>query len=66
MLVRKMNCLLAAGLLLGGTCLAKENAKAKELLGSKYYEKLSKERKEEQTSRRKPNRRNRLTVTSGR
>ena len=43
MLVRKMNCLLAAGLLLGGTCLAKENAKAKELLGSKYYEKLSKE-----------------------
>ena len=41
--VRKMNCLLAAGLLLGGTCLAKENARVKELVGSKYYEKLSKD-----------------------
>lgn len=41
-LVRKMSCLFAAGVLLGGACLARENAKVKEIVDSKYYAELVK------------------------
>ena len=36
-LVRKMSTILAAGILLTGTCFAGENARVKELVGTKYY-----------------------------
>ncbi len=39
-LVRKMGCLLVAGVLLGGNCIAGENAKVKELIDSKNYDTL--------------------------
>ena len=41
-LVRKMSCVFAAGVLLGGACLARENAKVKEIVDSKYYAELVK------------------------
>ena len=39
-LVRKISCLFAAGILFGGVCFARENAKVKELVASQYYDKL--------------------------
>ena len=41
-LIKRMSCVLFAGAVLGGTCLAGENAKAKELVGAKYYDALVK------------------------
>lgn len=39
---KKMMCALFAGAMLGGSCLAAENAKVKELVGSQYYDSLIK------------------------
>lgn len=39
-LVRKMSCLITAGLLLAGTCFAAENEKVKGLVSSQYYNTL--------------------------
>ena len=39
---KKMMCALFAGAMLGGSCLAAENAKVKELVGSQYYDLLVK------------------------
>ena len=38
--VRKIGCAFAAGILLGGPCLARENAKIKEVVDPKYYDEL--------------------------
>lgn len=38
--VRKLTCLITAGVVLGGTCLAGDNAKVKDLVDSKYYNAL--------------------------
>ena len=41
-LVRKLSCVFTAGVLLGGSCFAKENAKVKEIVEPKYYAELVK------------------------
>ena len=38
--VRKLTCLITAGVVLGGTCLAGDNAEVKNLVDSKYYNAL--------------------------